>query len=52
MELPELTWEDKKVVNQFDDTNYSDENLSRQKQKQTSISDLVVIFTRTGTHSH
>lgn len=43
MELPELTWEDKKDMNQleFHDTSYTIEKSIRQRQKQTSISDFV-----------
>ncbi len=41
MELPELTWEDKKDINQFDDTGYGNEKLIKRKQKQTSISDFI-----------
>jgi uncharacterized protein YecE (DUF72 family) len=41
MELPGLSWEDKKDINQFDDTGYGNENLIWQKQKQTSISDFM-----------
>ena len=41
MELPELTWEDKKVVEYFDDTGYGIDKLVRQNQKQTSISDFL-----------
>jgi hypothetical protein len=43
MELPEITWEDKKDIRQleFDDTSYRNEKLIRQKQKQTSISDFL-----------
>jgi hypothetical protein len=40
IQLPELTWEDKKDINQFDDTNYTNRKLIRQKQKQISISDF------------
>ena len=41
MELPELSWGDKKDINQFDDTGYGKEKRIRQKQKQTSISDFL-----------
>jgi uncharacterized protein YecE (DUF72 family) len=41
MELPGLSWEDKKDINQFDDTGYGNEKRIRQKQKQTSISNFL-----------
>jgi hypothetical protein len=41
MELSELSWEDKKDINQFDDTGHGNEKLIRQKQKRTSISDFI-----------
>jgi uncharacterized protein YecE (DUF72 family) len=41
LELPESSWEDKKDINQFDDTDHGNEKLIRQKQKQTSISDFI-----------
>jgi hypothetical protein len=41
MELAEITWEDKKDIPKFDDTSYRNEKSTRQKQKQTSISDFL-----------
>jgi uncharacterized protein YecE (DUF72 family) len=41
LKLPGLSWEDKKDINQFDDTGYGNEKRIRQKQKQTSISDFL-----------